>query len=350
MNRSTLFSILLLPALALAAEVGLKPADPPLRLVRAKKVQSTARDEVTGQFNAAKTLPLGFELGGRVSRVNVKKGELVKQGRLLGSLDPEITDAQVLQAEAGVAAAEAGAELAADVAGRNQKLAGEGSVSDVQNKSAQVTAKQAAGQLAMAKAQLAQARAARKRHDLYAPFAGTIVDAPDQPGMLIGPGMPQFILMQLDTLVLKATISETARGIVKPGLKVRVTSVSTGASTDDAVVRVVLPAADPQSRRVPVEIDVPNADGRFTAMTLGKAQLPLGDSRAAVVIPATALGTTGGDHVFAVQREGTLRRVSVTVVERSGRDVTVLPAEPVEQLVDYPTASLVEGTRVLSAR
>jgi membrane fusion protein, multidrug efflux system len=350
MNRSTFLCLALLPALALAAEGALKPADPPLRLTRAKKVTTTARDEVTGQFNAAKTLPLGFELGGRIQRVNVKKGELVKQGRLLGSLDPEISDAQVQQAEAGVAAAEAGAELAADVAGRNQKLAGEGSVSDVQNKSAQVTSKQAAGQLAMARAQLAQAKAARKRHDLYAPFTGTIVDAPDQPGMLIGPGMPQFILMQLDTLVLKATISETARAVVRPGLKVRVTSVATGQSTEDAVVRVVLPSADPQSRRVPVEIDVPNADGRFTAMTLGKASLPLGDARAAVIIPATALGTAGGDHLFVVQKDGTLKRLAVTVVERSGRDITVVPPEPVDQLVDYPTSALVEGTKISSAR
>lgn len=350
MTRSLLLTALLLPALALAGETSLKPADPPVRLVRAKKALSTSRDEVTGQFNAAKTLPLGFELGGRIYRVNVKKGEVVRAGKLLGSLDPEISDAQVAQAEAGVAAAEAGAELAADVAGRNQKLAGEGSVSDVQNKSAQVTAKQAAGQLAMARAQLAQAKAARKRHDLYAPFSGTVVDAPDQPGMLIGPGMPQFILMQLDTLVFKATISEAARAQVKPGLKVKVTSVATGATTDDATVRVVLPSADPQSRRVPVEIDVPNADGRFVAMTLGKASLPLGDSRQAIVIPATALGTAGGDHIFAVQKDGTLKRFAVTVAERSGREVTVLPPEPVDQLVDYPTSTLVEGTKVSSAR
>jgi multidrug efflux pump subunit AcrA (membrane-fusion protein) len=112
----------------------------------------------------------------------------------------------------------------------------------------------------------------------------------------------------------------------------------------------VLPAADPSSRRVPVEIDVPNKDGRFVAMTLGKASLPLGDARAAVVIPATALGTTGGDHIFAVTREGTLKRLPVNVVERNGREITVVPTEAVEQLVDYPTSTLVEGTRVSAVR
>jgi membrane fusion protein, multidrug efflux system len=350
MKRLTLFALVAAPLLAVAGENALQIGDPPVRLVRARKVQSVSRDEVTGQFMAAKTLPLGFEVGGRIQKVNVKKGEVVKTGRLLGSLDPEIIDAQIQQAEAGVAAAEAGAELALDVSGRTQKLSAEGSVSDVQNKSAAVTAKQAASQVAMAKAQLAQAKAGRRRHDLFAPFNGTIVDAPDQAGMLIGPGMPQFILMQLDTLVLKATISEAARGVVKPGLKVRVTSVSTGASTEDAVVRVVLPSADPQSRRVPVEIDVPNQDGRFTAMTLGKASLPLGDPRQAVVIPATALGTAGGDHVFAVAKDGTLKRLGVSVVERGGKEITIVPPEVVEQLVDYPTSTLVEGTKVSSAR
>lgn len=350
MIRLAVIIALALPLAAPAAEVGLKPSDPQLRLVRARKVQSTARDEVTGQFNAARTLPLGFEVGGRLMRVRVKKGDLVRAGTIVGQLDPEIVDAQVAQAEAGVAAAEAGAELATDVAGRNQKLSVEGSVSDIQNKNAQMTAKQAAAQVQMAKAGLAQAKAARRRHDLAAPFTATVVDAPEQIGMMIGPGMPQFILMQLDTLVLKATISEAARAVVKPGLKVKVTSVATGASTEDAAVRVVLPSADPQSRRVPVEIDVPNQDGRFVAMTLGKASLPLGDARAAVAIPATALGTSGGDHVFAVDSGGTLRRVSVNVAERQGRDLTVVPAEPVDQLVDYPTSALVEGTKVTAVR
>lgn len=337
------------PGPAEATETGLKAPEQPLRLTRARKVTSTSRDEVTGMLTAARTLPLGFEVGGRLMTVRVKKGQAVRAGQLLGQLDPEISDAQVAQAEAGVAAAEAAAELAQDVAGRNQKLQAEGSVSDIQNRGAQTQAKQAQAQVAMAKAQLAQAKAARKRHDVYAPFAATVVDAPEQVGMTIGPGMPQFILQQLDTLVLKATISEAARAQVKPGLKVQVASVATGLQVDGRV-RVVLPSADPQSRRVPVEVEVPNADGRLVANTLARASLPLGDPRDAVAIPATALGTSGGDHVFAVGSDGTLRKVAVTVLERSGKEVTVLPSEPVEQLVDYPSAALVEGTKVSAVR
>jgi len=204
----------------------------------------------------------------------------------------------------------------------------------------------AAARLETAKAALTAAQAASEQLVLRAPFAGTIVDAPEQVGGMTGPGLPVYILMQLDPLVLKATIPEAARALVKPGLKVRVESVAGPTSTDDAVLRLVLPSADPQTRRVPIEVVVPNADGRFVANTLAKATLSLGAARAAIVIPATALGTTGGEHVFTVDAAATLKRVAVEVMERGTGTITVVPASPVSQVVDYPTPALVEGAKV----
>ena len=320
-----------------------------LRFVRPKQVTITALDEVSGALFPAKLLPLGFEVGGRLALIRASKGDTVKTGQLLGMLDTEISDAQVLQAEAGVAAAEAGAAMATDVAQRNEKLQAEGSVSDIQSKGAQTSSKQATAQVAMAKAQLAQARAARKRHELKAPFGATIIDAPEQIGMTIGPGMPQFILQQLDPLVLKTTIPENTRSQVKVGTKLRVTSVGSGAFTDQATVKVVLPSADPSTRRVPVEITVPNADGRFVANTLARANLPMGGPQQAMTIPASALGSSGGEHVFSVTAQHTLKRVAVTVLERNPREVTFVTPEQLTTVVDYPTSTLVDGAQVSGA-
>lgn len=322
-------------------------AEPPrLKLVPAKPVTSSARESVTGQLGPSRLLPLGFEVGGRLAISRVNKGEVVKAGAALGNLDTEVIDAQVAQAEAGVMAAEAAAALATDVAARNEKLKAEGSISDVQSKQTETQAKAAQAQVLQARAGLAQAKAGQKRHYLRAPFTGTLVDAPDNVGGMVGPGTPVFILMQLDPLVLKATIPESSRTLIKPGLKVRVEAVASSASSDEAQVKVVLPSADPQTRRVPIEIVVPNGDGRFVANTLAKLTLPMGEAKAAVVIPATALGNSGGDHVFSVDAGGSLKRVPVTVMERNAGSVIVVPAEPVKEVVDYPTPSLVEGTKV----
>jgi RND family efflux transporter MFP subunit len=319
---------------------------PSLKVVKVKAVQSTTKESVSGSLFPSKLLPMGFEVGGRLASSKVSKGDQVKAGQTLGALDTEIADAQVAQAEAGVAAAEAGAGLALDVAGRNEKLKAEGSVSDVQFKSADVQSKQAAAQVLLAKAQLAQARAGRRRHEIKALFAGTVIDAPDNTGGMVGPGTPVYIIMQLDPLVLKATVPESMRQVLKPGLKVRVEAVGASAFTDDAVVKVLVPSADPQTRRVPIEIIVPNADGRFTANTLARVTLPVGGSQSSVVVPATALASLGGDHVFSVDAAGLIKRIPVVVVERRTGELVVTPAESVKEVVDYPTDALVDGTKV----
>lgn len=334
---------LAVPAFAEGPQV---TAPPKLRIVPARPVTASTREAVTGQLGPSRMLPLGFEVGGRLSASRVQKGDVVKAGQALGNLDPEIINAQVAQAEAGLLAAQAQAALALDVASRNEKLKAEGSVSDIQFKQTDAQAKGAKAQVAQAEAGLAQAKAGQRRHFLSAPFASTVIDAPDTTGGMVGPGTPVYILMQLDPLILKATIPEKVRESVKAGLKVRVEAVGSGAASDEATVKVVLPSADPQTRRVPVEISVPNSDGRFVANTLARVSIPLGEAKPALVIPSTALGTTGGEHVFAVDASGTLKKVKVKVMERGNTTVTISTDESVSNVVDYPTSALVEGTKV----
>ena len=319
---------------------------PQVRIVAARPVTASTRESVTGQLGPSRLLPLAFEVGGRLQVSRVSKGDVVKVGQSLGNLDPEIINAQVAQAEAGLMAAEAGAALALDVATRNEKLKAEGSVSDLQFKQTDTQAKAAKAQVAQAQAGVAQAHAGQRRHFLTAPFAATVVDAPDNTGGMVGPGMPVYVLMQLDPLVLKVTVPEKIRESIKAGLKVRVEATGSGSATDDAVVKVVLPSADPQTRRVPLEITVPNTDGRFVANTLARVTISLGEPKPAVVIPSTALASTGGEHVFSVDDSGALRRVAVKVMERGNTTITVTTEVPVTQVVDYPTSALVEGSKV----
>ena len=87
----------MLSALVLCATSARSGESPAVRLVPAQAAQASNREVVTGQLNASKLLPLGFEVGGRVSTSKVTKGEVVKAGQFLGSLDTEIIDAQVAQ-------------------------------------------------------------------------------------------------------------------------------------------------------------------------------------------------------------------------------------------------------------
>ncbi|NBD10495.1 MULTISPECIES: efflux RND transporter periplasmic adaptor subunit [Corallococcus] len=318
---------------------------PAVKVVAARGVQASQSEEVTGTLYPAQGLQVGFEVGGRLETVRAQKGQTVKKGDVLAQLNAEIVDAQVAGAEAAVAAAEAAASMAKDAADRTEQLSAGGGVSEQQHKNAVAAAAQAQAQVLATKAQLAQVRASRRRHDLKAPFSGTLIEAPDQTGATVGPGSPLFTLEQLDTLTFRTTVAESARALLKPGVKVRVAALGNGASTDEAVVRTILPSADPTTRRIPVELTVPNADGRFVAHTLARAVLKLGEARDAQLLPTTALSSSNGDHVLIVS-DGALQRVDVQVLERRDREVVVRAASALLQVVDFPTPSLSPGTRV----
>ncbi len=346
-------------ALAVAAAIALsarartrtpvRPPDAPAAMevsaAEVKSVRTAPREEITGSLNPAKELKLGFEVPGRLMRILVKKGAAVTEGQVIAQLDAELADAQVQQAEAAVQAAEAQSAIASDTANRNAELAKSNTISEAQLRNSSSSAAAASAQLQGARAQLAQARANRRRHDLRAPFAGVLIDAPDQVGATVAAGVTLFTLEQLDPLVLKLTVSDSARGLLSPGTRVQVQAVGGSASTGEAWVRAVIPSADPSTRRIPVEIVVPNADARFTAHTLGRAVLPLGAEEEVLSAPASALASQGGDHVFSLESDQ-VRRVPVQVLERGAQEVIFKAAQPVKRVVDYPAPDLQDGARV----
>lgn len=315
-------------------------------LAKVSAVKSAPREEITGALQPAKELKLGFEVPGRLARMLVKKGAVVAEGQVIAQLDPELADAQLQQAEAAVGAAQAQSALASDTAQRQAQLLETKSVSEWQGKSSSSQAAAAAAQLQAARAQLAQARANRRRHDLKAPFSGVLIDQPDQVGQTVAPGMPLFTLEQLDPLVLKLTVSDGARALLKVGARVHVESVGTAGASDDAWVRSVIPSADPATRRIPVEIVVPNKDARFTAHTLARAVLPMGSAEDALAAPASALLSQGGDHVYAVMLGSEVRRVPVQVIERGASTVVFKAPQALEQVIDYPSPDLADGAKV----
>ena len=72
-------------------------------------------------------------------------------------------------------------------------------------------------------------------------------------------------------LVLRTSVTQEEAAELRPGTPARVTVPATGARTGEARVAVIVPAVDPATNRVPVEIEVPNADGRFLANAFARA-------------------------------------------------------------------------------
>jgi RND family efflux transporter MFP subunit len=219
--------------------------------------------ELAGDLRPDKAADLSFKIPGQLIAVHIQRGERVKKGQLLATLSNAEVRAQLAQAGATITQAEAALALARDNERRAAALVASNAAPDSQATAVRL-------QAAQAQAALAQAVAARdlivanlENHQLRAPFAGEIVKVPDGVGQTVAAGTALFRLETLDHLVLRTTINEADVDRVKVGDEVAIDTNAGKKMTGR--VRLVLRSLEAQSRRAPVEVDVPNDNGSLIA-------------------------------------------------------------------------------------
>jgi len=278
---------------------------------------------------------LGFDVPGRLSALLVARGQAVSSGQALARLDASVASAQAAQAEAAVRGAEA--QLAAGEASfaRAQALYDARGLSEQQYQDAK-------GQIEAARAGVDQARAAARLartnvgfHTLLSPIAGVVTNGPDNPGMVVGAGTPLFAVADLSALQMKSTAPETATWLSE-GLPATITAG--GGKTAPALVSRVLPALDPATRRLPVELRVDAPPAGVLAYTFARATISAGADAPAWSIPHTAV-VARPDFVVFVVRDGAPAsapaKVPVEVVRQDGGSAVV-------------SGALVAGDRVIA--
>jgi multidrug efflux pump subunit AcrA (membrane-fusion protein) len=132
---------------------------------------------------------------------------------------------------------------------------------------------------------------------------------------------------------------------------VQVTVPASGARTPDATISVVVPAVEAATNRVPIEVAVPNPDGRFLANAFARAELPKGAERPAFRVPSAALvQREGGYAVWAAAADGKARALPVRVLAEDGDAAVVLPEHGVWpaglRVVEEPPLGITDGTVV----
>jgi RND family efflux transporter MFP subunit len=299
-----------------------------------------AEEEIAGSLEPIASVQLGFSVPGRMEALLVKRGEPVKAGQALARLDSRIASAQLAQAKAALSGAEA--QLAAGEAGlkRLKALHEGGGVSDqqLQDVEAGVAAGRAGVEQAEAAVRLASAN--YSYHTLTAPIDGVITMGPDNAGTVIGAGMPLFVIEDLSALQLKGSASESSVWLT-PGLTGTV-SVGFGVEAPATVVRV-LPSLDMATRRLPVELRVDAPPEGMRAHAFARAQVTAGEDQLVWSVPEEAV-VARPDFCVWRATEGQAERVPVTVVKREGGRALLLGAlKEGDQVVLDPPADLGEG-------
>jgi RND family efflux transporter MFP subunit len=288
--------------------------------------------EVAGTVEPFRRAPLAFKVGGRVAHVAVELGDRVQAGDSLARLELRDLRIAVREAEAAVKAARAGLTAAkhagSDLAGkelaRARQLADAGGASPAILDQAEAQVRAADAKLLEAQAGLQRARALKDRAlsavadaSLKAPFNAVVVHKAVEQGQIVGPGVPAFVLENVDQVRILASIPAVDLPAVDQQAPVAVRVSEAGDTILQGRIRALGWAGDPATGTFPVEVLVDNPDHQLRSGMAAWVDLPrlsaAGGGRI-FTVPLTAVVSRGrGGHVFVVHGEPDARARRVTV-------------------------------------
>jgi len=153
------------------------PVDHVARAVKVEEVSCACEGtlQFVGTIRQSERSDLSFESRGRIARIEVEIGDVVKRGQELASLDSAPAKLRAAQAEASVSAAQAQLAERKLQLDQQQALYADGTVSATTIEAARAAYQIAASQLQQGQANLALAQRDVKNSVIVAPFDGRIV-------------------------------------------------------------------------------------------------------------------------------------------------------------------------------
>lgn len=347
---------LLLAAVLIAAGVAVKilffSTEPPPAFTTAAVVRGDLEKSVlaTGTIEAYKLVSVGAQVSGQLKSLKVELGDVVTEGQLLAEIDSMTQQNALRNAEAALetkraqraaqvaSLKQAGKEfarqkhmLALDASSRQDYEAAEATLASVRAQIAALDAeiKQAGITVDTAKVNIGYTR-------IVAPMNGTVVAVVAQEGQTLNANQqaPTILkLAQLDTLTVKAQISEADVIRVHPGQDVYFTILGDPDKRYHAKLRSVEPApesiasesssaASNSSSSASSAVyynglfDVPNPDGVLRISMTAQVYIVLDKAEGAILVPSSAVrqGERGTSvRVVNAQGEAEPRRIRVGI-------------------------------------
>jgi len=275
-----------------------KSMDVRVRLQHAEPVESFV--DVYGRTAPARTVTLKAEIGGRVMEVAAERGAYVKKGGDLVLLDVRDRNEQIERARSELKAAQM--RFDAEKSLQHENFASETRLAEAQ---AQLEATRA--ELKRIEVELANAR-------IKAPFNGALQERLVETGDYVAIGDPVATFVDIDTLIVTGSVSETERANLDVG-GIATAKLITG-QTIEGRVRYIDPVAEESTRTFKIELEVPNKDRVLPAGVTAQIHVPTGRRLAHRISPAIlTLDDNGEIGIKTVGDDNTVRFSKVDIVK-----------------------------------
>ncbi len=389
MPRKILVTVLPLLAIAACTKPPAKETEAPAPVQVTAVSQATIRRIVGGDgvlfpLDQANVMP---KIAAPVQKFYVNRGDHVKQGQLLAVLENRDLTAAAAESKGAVDQAESnlrameGATVpesivkaqtdldaardvrdnAKKVLDSRQQLFQQGALARRQVDESQLAYGQALAQYRSAdehlktlqsvskeeqiKGAAAQVQSAKAHYDsldaqvvysrVLSPIAGIIADRPINAGEMANPGAPIITVMDISRVVARVNVPQAEAAAVKLGQTASITQPD-NTEEIEGTVKVVSPAADPNTTTVQVWIQIDNPGERLKPGTAVHAAISTEVYKAATVVPVAAIlpGEEGGTAVLTVSADSIAHKRTVKLGVREGNQVQILSgANPGEEVV-----------------
>ena len=275
-----------------------------------------------GRTQAKASVGAVAETAGIVDTVSVTKGQTVKVGDLLCTLDQGTRAAAVAQAQAGMEQANAGLAQAQSDYDTNAELRDKGLAAPNTARQLEVALTGAKAAISSAQAGLDNAQAELERTEIHAKVAGVVQDPLVTAGAMLAMGQPCATIVQLNPMLFIGQVPEARIGLAKLGLPAKIKTITN--QEVEGKVTFISSTADPATRSFPVEIELHNDDGSIRDGVTATATVTMG-SAPAQLLPQSVL-TLNDDGVLGVSTvvDGAVKFLPVTIASDTREGVWVL--------------------------
>ncbi|MAB80225.1 MAG: hypothetical protein CMJ89_12805 [Planctomycetes bacterium] len=203
--------------------------------------------------------------------------------------------------------------------------------------------------LAVVKADLAKMKATKALASIRSPFErALVVDRRIDRGAFIESMQTTLLhVMNVESVRVRLSVDERDAVFVRPGDLIRLVPDAKSIAPIDAKVTRIAGALDLATRRMDIEVDLPNTDHRLMAGMFINADLDVFRRERVLIVPARALRSDAGQPYLFVVEKGRLVKSLVELGVDDGLRIEILSGLQEGSLVVLSGAeSLVEGTRV----
>lgn len=357
----------------------LKPKDEKPQFITSEVVRGDIENAVlaTGGLEATKMVSVGAQVSGQVKKMYVQLGDQVKQGQLIAQIDSvrqtndlKTAEANIKNQQAQLATKQATLAKVEAEYNRQKNMYAQDATSKAEYESALAAFKTAQADIAAMNAQIEQSRLtlATAKEDLgytqiLAPMNGTVVAIVTEEGQTVNANQsaPTIVkLAQLNTMTIKAQISEADVMKVEEGQKVYFTTLGDSEKKRYATLRQVEPA--PESINTETSnnssssssnavyynalFDVPNDDGKLRIDMTAQVYIILAEAKNVLTVPAAALQSSNRPQ--RANRNNADKKPETTQKDKTDRPQRLELTADEKALIDQGKAS-VSIVRVVQA-